>query len=109
MGVIRIKDLPESERPREKMLALGPDKLSDKELLAILIGSGTEGKSALDIADEILKKFGGLKGIEGRDVSELETIEGLKEKGLPNILVCYELATRILRETLTDMGFTDLQ
>ncbi len=64
MAKNKIKDLPESERPREKMLALGPDKLSDRELLAILIGSGTKEKSALDLAGDILNKFGGLKGIE---------------------------------------------
>ena len=50
-----IKELPEDERPREKLLKYGADKLSDTELLAILLRTGTRGKSAIDMAEEILK------------------------------------------------------
>lgn len=53
-----IKDLPEDERPREKLLKFGADKLSDAELLAILIRTGTRGKSAIEMAEEILKSAG---------------------------------------------------
>ncbi len=104
MAKIKIKDLPESERPREKMMALGPDKLSDRELLAILIGSGTKEKSALDLADDILNKFGGLKGIEGQELSELTNIKGMKEAKALNIITSFEIATRILKKILNDSG-----
>lgn len=50
----RIKDLPEFDRPREKLWIKGPQALSDAELLAILIGSGTKRKSALELASEVL-------------------------------------------------------
>ena len=50
----KIKDLPEDQRPREKLLKFGPEALSDKELLAILIGHGLKGKSAIDMAEELL-------------------------------------------------------
>ena len=56
----RIKDLPGFERPREKLLERGPQALSDVELVAILLGmgSGVEGKSALDLAQAILERTG---------------------------------------------------
>jgi DNA repair protein RadC len=53
----KIKDLPLEERPREKLLEHGADKLSDAELLAIILRTGAKEKSALDLADEILTKF----------------------------------------------------
>lgn len=58
-----ITDWPENERPREKLLALGPDKLSDAELLAIFLRVGTKGKSALDLARDLIKHFGNLKNL----------------------------------------------
>ena len=57
----KIKDLPEEQRPREKLLKFGPETLSDKELLAILIGHGLRGKSALDMAAELLVEYKNLK------------------------------------------------
>ena len=53
----KIKDLPEDQRPREKLLKFGSESLSDKELLAILIGHGLKGKSALDMAEELLVEY----------------------------------------------------
>ena len=67
-----IKELPEDERPREKLLKYGADKLSDTELLAILLRTGTKGKSAIDIAEEILKNAGGtFKGLAGKDTEDI--------------------------------------
>lgn len=56
-----IKDWPTTERPRERLLARGPGALSDAELLAILVGSGVAGASALDLARELLARFGDLR------------------------------------------------
>jgi DNA repair protein RadC len=53
--MVRIKDLPEDQRPREKLLKHGAENLTDTELLAILIRTGTGGKSAIELADEIIK------------------------------------------------------
>lgn len=99
---IRIKDLPPLERPREKLLAYGADKLSDAELIAILIGSGTRDKSALDIAEEVLDKFGGFRGMAGRDMDEFKEIKGLKEAKILNLAAAFEIATRIVEEVLKD-------
>ena len=59
----KIKDLPLDERPREKLLKYGADKLSDAELLTILISSGTKEKSALELGADLLKKYGSFRGI----------------------------------------------
>ncbi len=98
----RIKDMPPEERPREKLLEQGPDKLTDAELLAILIGSGTRDKSALDIAEEVLERFGGFRGIAGRNIEEFKEIKGLKEAKILNIVATFEVATRITTEVLKD-------
>jgi DNA repair protein RadC len=70
-----IKDLPEDERPREKLLKYGADKLSDSELLAILLRTGTRGKSVIEMAEEILKNAGGtFKGLAGKDTEEITKV-----------------------------------
>src|SRR6202521_3009264 len=58
-----INDWPEDDRPREKLLAKGPASLSDAELLAIFLRTGTKGKSAVDLARTLLAKFGSLAGL----------------------------------------------
>ncbi|ODS37007.1 hypothetical protein BEH94_08135 [Candidatus Altiarchaeales archaeon WOR_SM1_SCG] len=98
----RIKDLSPLERPREKLLEYGADELSDKELLAILLGSGTKDKSALDLADELLTKFGGFRGISGRDFDDLKKIKGVSDAKLATIAATLEISTRIVRQVLKD-------
>ena len=58
-----IKDWPESERPREKLLSAGAAVLSDAELLAIFLRSGIKGKTVLDLSRDLLRRFGSLDGI----------------------------------------------
>jgi len=77
MSYWTLKELPESDRPREKLLKFGPDSLSDSELLAILLRTGLKGKNVLDLAREVLKRFGGLEGILKVHVNELVNFKGL--------------------------------
>ena len=95
---VRIQDLPEDERPREKLLKEGGEVLSDAELLAILIGTGTKDKSAIDLANEIMSKYGSYKGLAGRDIEELKQIKGLKEAKILNIAAAFEIARRVVEE-----------
>jgi DNA repair protein RadC len=74
-----ITDWPEAERPREKLLSLGPRALSDAELLAIFLRVGCVGKSAVDLARELLQEYGGL-----RPLLEASKIEFCKGLGLGN-------------------------
>ena len=98
----KIKDLPLEERPREKLLEHGADELSDVELLAILLRTGTKEKSALDLAEEILNKFGGFKGMSGRDFEDFKKISGLSDAKLASISATLEISGRIVRQVLKD-------
>lgn len=91
----KIKDLPEDQRPREKLLKFGPEALSDEELLAILIGHGLKGKSALDMAEELLAEYKNLKGLAGKRLDEFMKIKGIKEAKIIKIAVAFEIAKRI--------------
>lgn len=73
----RLKSLPEEERPRERLLRDGIDALSLSELIAIVLGSGTQGKSVLDLAQELLERFGGLEKLLEASVAELMQIKGI--------------------------------
>jgi DNA repair protein RadC len=98
----RIKDLPPDERPREKLLKYGADKLSDAELLTILISSGTKEKSALELGEDLLKKYGSFRGIAGRSIKEIMQIKGIKEAKAINIAASFEIARRIVKEVMGD-------
>ena len=90
-----IKDLPEFDRPREKLLSKGPMALSDSELLAILIGSGMKGTNALSLATKILHKVDLRSG--KLDVDALERIPGVGPAKASRIAAALELARRHLQ------------
>ncbi|MBW1997694.1 MAG: hypothetical protein JRJ29_06985 [Deltaproteobacteria bacterium] len=72
-----IKDWPVSERPREKLLYLGPEALSDGELLAVLLRIGRSGQSAEDLARQLISQFDGISGIDRAHIEELLSIPGM--------------------------------
>ena len=76
MGVA-IGAMPEHERPRERLLRCGAGALSERELLALVLGSGCPGKSALDLATELLSYFGGMDGLSGARPEELASHAGV--------------------------------
>ena len=77
-----IVNWPEDERPREKLLKLGADKLSDTELLAILLRVGFSGQSAVDMARELINQFGTFRNIDSKSYAELKR-KGLGSPKLP--------------------------
>lgn len=93
----KIKDLPSIERPREKLQKYGAGKLSNSELLAILLRTGTKGKNAVEIAKQLLQKFGSAK-IADASVQELAAGVGLGRVKAGEIVACFELGRRILQE-----------
>lgn len=102
----KIKELPEEQRPREKLLKYGADKLSDVELLAILLRTGTKGKSVLEIAEEILNNCGGsFKGLAGKDIEEIIKTPGIKKDKVATLASALEIARRISKQILKDKGF----
>src|SRR5271156_5075127 len=72
-----LKSLPAEERPRERLLRDGIDALSLSELIAIVLGSGTQGKSVLKLSQEILERFGGLEQLLDASIVELMQIKGI--------------------------------
>ena len=90
-----IKDLPELDRPREKLLSKGPMALSDPELLAILLGSGTKGTNALALATKILRKID-LRS-DRLDVRALEGIPGVGPAKASRIAAAFEFVRRRLQ------------
>lgn len=95
-----IRDWPEQERPREKLLSKGVAYLTDAELLAIFLGNGTKGISALDLARSLLRHFGGLRGILESGAKEFCSQQGLGPGKYAQLQAVQELAQRHLLESL---------
>src|SRR5690554_5660283 len=100
MDRMPISDWPQQERPREKLRERGPGSLSDAELLAIFLGSGVRGKSALDVARGLLSAYGGLRGILRAEAEELCSQPGVGPSKYVLLQASLELAQRHLYECL---------
>ena len=95
-----IADWPREERPREKLLARGPGVLSNAELLALFIQTGTRGYSAVDLARMALDQTQGLRGLLDLDPDRLATISGIGPARSALLKAAIELATRYLEERI---------
>ncbi len=93
---MKIKDLPKIDRPREKLEKYGPERLSDSELLAILLRTGSEGINVVELSGKILRKFSGA-GLAKAAVKELKNTFGLGSAKACEIVACYELGRRHLQ------------
>jgi len=94
-----ITDWPLQERPRERLLALGPGALADAELLAILLRTGAKGKSAVDLARELLGRYGSVSAL--LETGTGEKAPGLGSAKLAQLKAALELARRALREEIS--------
>lgn len=90
-----IRDVPRSERPRERLLRDGKENLTNQELLAIILRTGTKYGSALQLAQNILQKFEGLHLLKDATVEELMQIKGIGEAKAVEICAAIELGRRI--------------
>ena len=99
--VFRICDLPSDERPRERLLRLGPGALTNEELLALLLRTGVPGESALDRARSLLATRGGLLGLSGSAAPELASERGIGPARASAIVAALEIARRLPAETLS--------
>jgi DNA repair protein RadC len=100
MATLRIHELPEQERPREKLAALGAGALSDSELIAILLRTGLPGANAVDVARQLLTKYQSLSGLARCTVAELAKIKGVGPAKAVQLAAAFGLASRLARETL---------
>lgn len=96
-----ITDWPEGERPRERLLQHGPQALSDAELLAIYLRVGVRGKSAVDLARDLLKRFDGqLARLAEAPVAQLATVPGIGIAKAAQLKASFELARRALAQEM---------
>jgi DNA repair protein RadC len=95
-----ISDWPEAERPREKLMQQGAQALSDAELLAIFLRVGVAGKSAVDLARDLLQKCGSLNGIFCAGLSEISQIHGMGLSKYAQLQAIFEMSRRALAEQL---------
>ena len=95
-----ITDWPEEERPREKMLRNGPEGLSDGELLAIFLRVGVPGKTAVDVARELLSEFGGLRQLLDVDLTSFSQVKGMGPAKFVQLQAALELGKRYLEQEM---------
>ncbi|WP_270452695.1 RadC family protein [Halonatronomonas betaini] len=90
-----IKELPLEDRPREKLISYGESKLSNSELIAILLGSGTRGRTAIELAQDILCQSSGLIGLADLSIDELTQKKGIGQSKASRLKVAFELGRRL--------------
>ena len=95
-----ITDWPVAERPREKLLELGASALSDAELLAIFLRVGVVGKSAVDLARDLLTRFGSLTGIFAASQADLSQVHGIGASKYVQLQAIFEMSRRALNEQM---------
>ena len=92
-----VHDLPPDERPRERMISQGADKVSAQELLAVLLGRGVAGQSVMNIARELMQEFKSLDHIVNASLEELQNIKGLGPAKALQLKASLEIARRVLK------------
>ncbi len=102
-----LKSLPSEARPREKLLARGPSALSDAELLALLLRTGMAGKHVIQLAQELLDRFGGVGGLLHTSADALKVIKGLGPAKRAEVVAVLELARRALAQELQQRPLFD--
>jgi DNA repair protein RadC len=102
-----LRDLPASERPRERLARLGAEALKDEELLAILLRTGRKGESALDLARAILENAGGVGRLATFSVAQLVKASRLGPVQAVTLCAALELASRVSEQKLDRLKFSD--
>lgn len=86
--------------PGGKLIDVGPRELSEAELLSIIIGTGCKGKSALDIANEIIEKYGTVDGLYGQPLSAMYQFKGMGDVKIVRMAAAFEFARRVVKQVL---------
>lgn len=92
---LKMKDLPKEERPRERLIRHGAERISNSELIAILLRTGTRRESVLALADRLLAHFGSLLGLAAASYQELLQVNGIGPAKAADIIAAFELAKRL--------------
>ncbi|MEW6141601.1 MAG: DNA repair protein RadC [Chloroflexota bacterium] len=97
-AVFTVRDMPSSERPRERLLRHGPEALSIQELIALVLGRGGPQKPVMNLAQELLSRFGSLRGIASASADELQGVTGVKLAKAAQLKAVFELGRRLEEE-----------
>jgi DNA repair protein RadC len=92
---MKVKDLPLDDRPREKMILRGVQSLSDSELLAILLRTGTKGESVIQVAINLLNKFGNIALLANQNINSISKIKGIGKNKAATLMAAFEISRRI--------------
>lgn len=95
---VRIHDLPVQDRPRERLAANGAEKLSNAELVAILLRTGLKGMSALHVAEQLLRQFGSLENLARAPLEELRKVKGIGRDKAVTLKAAFTLARKMAEE-----------
>jgi DNA repair protein RadC len=106
-GSLRLKDQPLSERPRERLAALGADALSHAELIAILLRTGIKGVNAVEIGKQLLQKFGNLQALAQAAVGDLQKVKGIGRDKAVTLVAAFALARKMAAELQTESPVLD--
>lgn len=104
---VLIQDLPAQERPREKLAAHGADALGNQELIAILLRTGTKGVSAIEVAQQLLKRFQSLENLAKASIDDLRKTKGIGRDKAIALKSAFTLARRMAREIRNEAPLLD--
>jgi DNA repair protein RadC len=106
---LKIREMPADDRPREKLTARGAAALTDAELLAILLRTGVEGANAVEVARQLIAKYGSLEGLSRCSVQELSAIKGVGPAKGAQLAAAFGLGVRLVKERFTGKKLTEPQ
>jgi DNA repair protein RadC len=103
----RLKDQPASERPRERLAALGADALSHAELIAILLRTGLQGVNVVEVGKQVLQKFGTLQALAQASVADLQKVKGIGRDKAVTLVAAFALARKMAGELQSESPVLD--
>ncbi len=106
-SVLRIKDQPVSERPRERLVNQGADVLSNAELIAILLRTGLKGMNAVEVGKQLLARFGSLQSLALASVEDLCKVKGIGRDKAVTLVAAFALAQKMARELQLESPLLD--
>ncbi len=107
MPGLRLKDQPASERPRERLVAQGPDALKNEELIAILLRTGLKGTNAVEIGQQLVSKYGSLQALAHASVEELRKVRGIGRDKAVTLMAAFTLARKMAAEQAREAPLLD--
>ena len=105
--VLRIKDQPASERPRERLAAHGASALSNAELIAILLRTGLKGMNAVEVGRQLLARFGSLQSLALASVDDLRKVKGIGRDKAVTLVAAFALAQKMAKELQEESPLLD--